>query len=1290
MSTETPIQTPSSLVDVPVEAPPSPPEQLVSDRLHTARRQIWVLDLVSGLLTFLGAIVVYLLGVALVDHWLLANGLGFWGRLLALAGLLALLGGLIARVVVPAVRYRISPLYAAQLIERSEPRFKNSLINFLLLRGDRKRVAPAVFSGVERRAAGDISRIELEASIDRSRAFRLSYLVLVLLGLFVVYLMISPKNPFTSAARVLWPWADIAAPTRVEIAEVQPGDVTAYQGDQITVSAVVRGLREDEPVRLLYSTADGQLVDQVIPMTRPDGAYRFTAELPPGKRGMQQDHLYRIAAGDRTTPAFHASVEIPPTLLVESLRLDYPDYTGLPNRVLENQGDVRALEGTRVVIHARANRPMRRAEIDLGCDGLGNNEMSIKDEHAVGQFKLRMRPDAPGQAMHDCYQLRVVDKDGRANPRPIRHRIEVIADLPPEITLVEPSNPRIDLPADAPLRIRLRAEDPDFALRTVRLRAMVDNRPLKLQPLLNRSPAQSAHQGAFKGEVVFRPWEWELQPGDRVRYWAEAEDNRQPEPGLGKTSERWINIIEPAGGGDQQRRGPGAPGADRLPRDGQQSGDVQPNDRQPRDGQGVDQPRAPRQQPEQEPGQQPANPDEPRGDAPDQSQDSADGQSAEGQSPNGEPSAAGNQPPGEGQPRDEQPGDRQPGDRQSGEQQGANQGQQQGEQQQDTQPGENQSGQDQQGQNQPGQAESGQNGQGQIGGQGEPGQPGQSPQQQRRVDPDTNPGDAIERILQHRRENGRQDQQQPGQQQPGQQGNQPANQPDQGQSQPRDGQNANGQQPSGGQNSNEQPRQGQTGGEGGGQRQQPSEGQQPDQPPSTDPSGGASGQDQPGGQNQPGGQDQPGAGEAQPGQAPQQPGQSAPPGADDRQPRPGATGGERTGRPGTGEGERQPGETSGQGARPDSSGGEAGRRTEQQDQPPSGDPSGSDRRPGGQQGEQMPGQTPGAGGGQPNQGSPAAQEDNLDRPKQTGQPGSEQSPGQDPAQSPGTSRHQSDSQGETAGDRSGGGEQGGGQRAPRQGQGTPGSQTPSDAGNPGAAQPGGGETGTRGGQGAESDRPTGTQVRRPGQGQTRPGGRPTQGASPDGAQPSGRQGQGGQPGGNQPGGGDQPVHPGRQPGSRGSGTVPAGGGQGPRGRGAASGDQAGSEPGAADPNLEYAREQTDLALQHLDDQLGEGDEELLDRLGWTREEARRFLDQWKQLRRTAGRDDAQGAAARESLDRALRSLGLRRGGTQLDRGTTPVDRLNSVREGLRSRPPAGWAEQFDAYTRGVAEGDQQR
>jgi hypothetical protein len=128
------------------------------------------------------------------------------------------------------------------------------------------------------------------------------------------------------------------------------------------------------------------------------------------------------------------------------------------------------------------------------------------------------------------------------------------------------------------------------------------------------------------------------------------------------------------------------------------------------------------------------------------------------------------------------------------------------------------------------------------------------------------------------------------------------------------------------------------------------------------------------------------------------------------------------------------------------------------------------------------------------------------------------------------------------------------------------------------------------------------------------------------------------------------------------------------------------EPGGDDPNLEYARKATDLALEHLKDQMKQDDSELLDRLGWGPEEAEKFHQRWEQMKRDAAQEGPEGEAARRRLDNALKSLGLRPRGTQIRGGGTETDRLRGMREAGRFDPPSDWSELFRAYTRGVTSG----
>ena len=117
--------------------------------------------------------------------------------------------------------------------------------------------------------------------------------------------------------------------------------------------------------------------------------------------------------------------------------------------------------------------------------------------------------------------------------------------------------------------------------------------------------------------------------------------------------------------------------------------------------------------------------------------------------------------------------------------------------------------------------------------------------------------------------------------------------------------------------------------------------------------------------------------------------------------------------------------------------------------------------------------------------------------------------------------------------------------------------------------------------------------------------------------------------------------------------------------------------------MEYAREATDLALEHLRDQ--QDNRELLDRLGWTPEEARQFLQRWQEMKQSAQQPDARGKQAQREMDDRLQGLGLRpqQGRTRSIEGD---DRITGLREGAaRSAPPAQYREHYRAFLRGLGQ-----
>lgn len=530
-------------------------EHIIDRQLRRTRRQVKLVDLAASTAELAAGLLGALLVLILIDHWL--YGLGFWSRALACLLLVTATGWHLARNILPLVIRPISPFYAARTIEQSTPTLKNSLLNFLFFRSQPVAIPERIYQTLQERAAADLRQVPVEVVVDRTRLIITGYILAGVLALGAIYAIASPKDPFQTIQRVSMPWADIARPARVEIADIQPGDAEAFQGREVDVSAIVRGVSAGEPVEVIYSTADGQAVDRPVAMRLDSAGLRHVAAVPPGGSGMQQDIEYRVRAGDALSAAYRLRVSPAPVVRVERLEYVYPAYMKRDPRTVADEGHVRAPEGTRVTIHARANYPIRSAWIEFNprpagaardaaaSNGYERVPMEFQGVSARREWLLELQPDRR-TPRHATYQLSFVAEGGHVSENPLVYPIEVLPDLAPEIEILAPERDRTDVPENGFQKIELRALDPDFGLHSVRLRAVSGGVELINQTLLEDTAGRT---GQVVTQHVFQPSQLGLTAGDEVVYWGVAEDNRtapgstEPAPNVQRTRNYQFRIV---------------------------------------------------------------------------------------------------------------------------------------------------------------------------------------------------------------------------------------------------------------------------------------------------------------------------------------------------------------------------------------------------------------------------------------------------------------------------------------------------------------------------------------------------------------------------------------------------------------------------------------------------------------------------------------------------------------------------------------------------------------------------
>jgi hypothetical protein len=1179
-----------------------------------------------ALTTFLlGAGVAALVWVAcgvVLEHWLVAGGLPRWARWIwLLTGLAAIVAAGI-RWIVPLVRYRVNLVYAARVIEREHPELHNDLVNTVLVKAHPEGNAASVVRSLEQRTAKRLSAMPAEAVIDRSLAVRLAYALALFVGLACVYSLAAPKSMLATAARLLAPWARVAAPTRVRLEppllrwrmpgeapavalpgaggeagsgsdaadtrsiKVDAGGATLVRGRQLVVSSVIHGLRHDERpfvavTPLLDSGAvDGAAMPWRAEMTRIGGqsgaGQRYAAVLPDAARGLDQSLAFTIHAGDARSEPVRVALVDSPTLLVREVRYEFPAYMGRESETVAWQGDLRAVEGTRVVIIAESNQPLESAWIDFECDGSRDLKLKVGASdlaRATGSFVLQMNADRSA-AEHASYRLlfqpRGTALAGREQMEveKLEHRIEVLADLAPEISIEEPRESPARVPPGAPVTVRVRALDPDFGLARVGIETRVQGGAAQPEIVLPRSE----RRGAFNGVLQLVPERLGAGAGSKLEYRGVAVDTRPSQPNVAHTPWKLLQIDASAPPRPPEKSAPRANDRRQGDRDGD-SGDAAD------DGQG--------------------SPDNREG---------APGEEASG----GSPEAAGEQSPNERsqqnggrsggsqqkspQQNDRQPNSSQQGEPQPGQERGAASGSQQGGKQ--PQAGDNKQRGSSQGQG------------GESGGTGGPGK-----------------GRGAEG-------NGGSGNQSDGKQGDGKQGDGKQGDGKQG----GDGQQ-NGKTSAGKQASDDQSGKGNAGGRGTAGKSQ---------------SGQSEGQQSEGKQGN--GQQEPRSAVAADGT---NDGEAMERILEHRR----QAGGEDSGgmKPGntTAGGNEANKTAAGKQAGSMPKGGSNGEKNgEQQSGERQGDPSDQTQQGQGQQGQGQQGQ------GQQGQGQQGQGQQGQGQQGQGQQGQGQQGQGQ---QGQGQQGQGQQGQGQQGQGQQGQGQQGQGQ----QGQGQQG-QGQQGQGQQGQGQQGQGQQGQGDAAGGSAEDDSGQQQ----------GGKPAAGpAKQGGARAMGDPKQQGEAGGKPSG--QQAAGP---PPEGASQSSPVGGGgwsEGaatPQGGPGAEGPPPSRETEWGSQELENARNAADLAIEHLRNTVESGRTDVLDELGWTRDQARAFLERWEAMRRQADSPDVQ---KRGDFERVLRSLGLRPAGVQSSRDV-PADAKGGQAEGRRSRPPSDYRERFKAFLQGTS------
>ena len=182
--------------------------------------------------------------------------------------------------------------------------------------------------------------------------------------------------------------------------EVHPGNVAIERGSSVVITATFRKKIPSEAMLVVLPSDGGA---RRLPMARNLEDPVFGNSL----MSVEAEALYYVEYGQERTEQYRLEVFEYPALTRADASLDYPNYTGLSDRVIKDTRRITAVEGTELTYRLLLNKPIVDGSLDGRKGGVVNLEADPTQANVyLARFSL---------AESDTYELNLQDAEGRTN-----------------------------------------------------------------------------------------------------------------------------------------------------------------------------------------------------------------------------------------------------------------------------------------------------------------------------------------------------------------------------------------------------------------------------------------------------------------------------------------------------------------------------------------------------------------------------------------------------------------------------------------------------------------------------------------------------------------------------------------------------------------------------------------------------------------------------------------------------------------------------------------------------------
>ncbi len=361
--------------------------------------------------------------------------------------------------------------------------------------------------------------------------------ILVMAAIFAV----SPRKASFLLARATAPFANLPNIMALDL-DVKPGDVFVSRGERLEISlSSQRGGIRSAKIQRLFD--DGRLTgDEMKRMQVPekDKTQGFTFAVP----SVEMNFRYRIQADDAITKYYMVTVVTPPVIESLDLKVDYPEYSCLPQKVeVNSSGTVSALSGSVATVSIKVNKPCPSAFMKIDSA----TPVSIQGEAEAGRngeyrimFRLPMHSGLAG-----IYSIQLTDDHGLKNTK-FERAVQALPDIAPLVVITNIPQKEIHLMPDDRFPFYFFAND-DIGLTSIEL--LLEKDSVKISPCSIALPQNSSDREPlrkFEANPVINLMDSDLRGAKRLMFQIAATDNlpenlKGPQRGL---SEQYVIVID--------------------------------------------------------------------------------------------------------------------------------------------------------------------------------------------------------------------------------------------------------------------------------------------------------------------------------------------------------------------------------------------------------------------------------------------------------------------------------------------------------------------------------------------------------------------------------------------------------------------------------------------------------------------------------------------------------------------------------------------------------------------------